>query len=160
MNWWILSGQGFIGSIMIYNHLSDLGSLILIQMISKEHSLRWVSFSTPPKELRRLKIKQMALLHFYVRPTDFKTKPHKRNCNEISSRWICKYWRNDIIIVVESTLFGHLSAFLWNLKVFYDGKSTNNSRLCVLNGVPMDLVQSLHLGVSTLTLLLKLLVVL
>ena len=74
MNWWIHSGQGFIGSIMIYNHLSDLGSLILIQIISKEHILRWVSFSTPPKEMEETENKANGPFAFLCQTHRFQNK--------------------------------------------------------------------------------------
>ena len=39
MNRWILVQSGFTGSILIYYDPSDLGSLILIRIISKERTL-------------------------------------------------------------------------------------------------------------------------
>ena len=74
MNWWIHSGQGFIGSITIYNHLSDLGSLILIQIISKEHTLRWVSFCTPPKEIEKTENKANGSFAFLRQTHRFQNK--------------------------------------------------------------------------------------
>ena len=58
----------------IYNHLSDLGSLILIQIISKEHTLRWVSFSTPPKEIEKTENKANGSFAFLRQTHRFQNK--------------------------------------------------------------------------------------